>query len=142
MRAATPPTVGGSLVFVGVPTGTCSIFVPRGAAEAYDVSPWNGFTIEEYAPSFLLTDGEPFANDAVQEGVSRMTGENVTLPARIRLRVIDGNSTATGIDAPGLAPVASPSGIYTLDGRRVKAGTSLDGLPKGIYVVNGRKVVR
>lgn len=38
--------------------------------------------------------------------------------------------------------MASPSGIYTLDGHRVKSDSGLSGLPKGIYIVDGRKVMR
>ncbi len=49
----------------------------------------------------------------------------------------------TGISQPERdATTPSRAAIYTLDGRQVRLGTSLDGLPKGIYVVNGRKVVK
>jgi alpha-amylase len=49
----------------------------------------------------------------------------------------------TGIEQPerDLQP-ARQAAVYTLDGRQVRRGTSLDGLPRGVYVVNGRKVVR
>ena len=33
-------------------------------------------------------------------------------------------------------------GVYSIDGRLLRQGTSLDGLPKGIYVVNGKKVMK
>ena len=49
----------------------------------------------------------------------------------------------TGISQPERdATTPSRAAIYTLDGRQVRLGTSLDGLPKSIYVVNGRKVVK
>ena len=32
------------------------------------------------------------------------------------------------------------SGIYTLDGRFLRKGSSTEGLAKGIYIVNGKKV--
>ena len=31
-------------------------------------------------------------------------------------------------------------GVYTIDGRKLRQGTSLQGLPAGLYIVNGRKV--
>lgn len=33
-------------------------------------------------------------------------------------------------------------GIYTLDGRKVSEGASLNNLPKGIYIVNGKKIIK
>ena len=30
-------------------------------------------------------------------------------------------------------------GVYTIDGRKLRQGTSLAGLPAGLYIVNGRK---
>lgn len=54
------------------------------------------------------------------------------------------NTFPTGIDgimAEDTTPAPAPAdGVYTLDGIRMREGTSLDGLPRGIYVVNGRKV--
>ena len=32
--------------------------------------------------------------------------------------------------------------IYTLDGRRLPMGTSVNSLPRGVYIVNGKKVVK
>ena len=33
------------------------------------------------------------------------------------------------------------SGVFNLDGQKVREGESTQNLPKGIYIVNGRKVV-
>lgn len=33
------------------------------------------------------------------------------------------------------------SGVFNLDGQKVRDGESTQNLPKGIYIVNGRKVV-
>ena len=34
------------------------------------------------------------------------------------------------------------NGVYTLDGRKVSDGASLNNLPQGIYIVNGKKVIK
>lgn len=34
------------------------------------------------------------------------------------------------------------NGVYTLYGRKVSEGTSLNSLPKGIYIVNSKKIVK
>ena len=47
----------------------------------------------------------------------------------------------TGIASITNTQTTSPY-IYTLDGRRLPAGTSLGSLPRGIYIVNGKKVVK
>lgn len=47
----------------------------------------------------------------------------------------------TGIASIANTQTTSPY-IYTLDGRRLPAGTSLGSLPRGIYIVNGKKVVK
>jgi hypothetical protein len=46
----------------------------------------------------------------------------------------------TGIASISNTQTTSPY-IYTLDGRRLPAGTSLRSLPRGIYIVNGKKRV-
>lgn len=56
-----------------------------------------------------------------------------------------GDDTPTGITplhaaAPRTA-ASAPRGVYGPDGRLVRAGSSLDGLPKGFYIVNGKKYV-
>ena len=33
------------------------------------------------------------------------------------------------------------TGVWTLDGRRLRSAATLTGLPSGIYLLNGRKVV-
>lgn len=58
--------------------------------------------------------------------------------------VADG--TVTGIDdiqGPGTftSHKRGIDGVYSLDGRLVRRGTSTEGLDKGIYITNGRKVV-
>ena len=47
----------------------------------------------------------------------------------------------TGIASITNTQTTSPY-IYTLDGRRLPAGTSLGSLPRGIYIVNGKKLVK
>ena len=47
----------------------------------------------------------------------------------------------TGIASISNTQTTSPY-IYTLDGRRLPAGTSLGSLPRGIYIVNGKKLVK
>ena len=52
----------------------------------------------------------------------------------------DDDPIATGIQQA--AGDKQRQGIYTLDGRLVRQGSNMDGLPKGIYVVNGKKVMK
>ena len=47
----------------------------------------------------------------------------------------------TGIASITNTQTTSPY-IYTLDGRRLPMGTSLNSLPRGVYIVNGKKVVK
>ena len=47
----------------------------------------------------------------------------------------------TGIASITNTQTTSPY-IYTLDGRRLPMGTSVNSLPRGIYIVNGKKVVK
>ncbi|MCD7713430.1 MAG: chitobiase/beta-hexosaminidase C-terminal domain-containing protein [Prevotella sp.] len=51
------------------------------------------------------------------------------------------SSTSLGIEAIASAPVTtSNTGIYTLDGRKVKAA-DVNALPKGVYVKDGKKII-
>ena len=54
--------------------------------------------------------------------------------SRLAIRSVDGKTTAIG-QLP--AEIATPDGIYTLDGRKVKGN-----LPKGVYIVNGKKMIK
>ena len=66
------------------------------------------------------------------------SGEVNNAPLRIVLNLDDANDDATAISAVSNDPVvASPSGWFTLDGRR------LTGKPtaKGLYIVNGKKII-
>ena len=47
----------------------------------------------------------------------------------------------TGIASITNTQTTSPY-IYTLDGRRLPMGTSVNSLPRGVYIVNGKKVVK
>ena len=47
----------------------------------------------------------------------------------------------TGIASITNTQTTSPY-IYTLDGRRLPAGISVNSLPRGVYIVNGKKVVK
>ena len=47
----------------------------------------------------------------------------------------------TGIASINNTQTESPH-IYTLDGRRLPMGTSVNSLPRGVYIVNGKKVVK
>ncbi len=47
----------------------------------------------------------------------------------------------TGIASISNTQTTSPY-IYTLDGRRLPMGTSVNSLPRGVYIVNGKKVVK
>ena len=47
----------------------------------------------------------------------------------------------TGIASITNTQTESPH-IYTLDGRRLPMGTSVNSLPRGVYIVNGKKVVK
>ena len=55
-------------------------------------------------------------------------------PSRLIIRSEDGKTTAIG-QLP--AEIATPDGIYTLDGRKVKGN-----LKKGVYIVNGKKMIK
>ena len=51
--------------------------------------------------------------------------------------------TTTGIGSINVESNAKKAnGVYTLDGRKVSEGASLNNLPKGIYIVNGKKIVK
>lgn len=69
----------------------------------------------------------------------------IALPAAASVsayRVLVNNGVETSIfniNANGNATVAD--GVYSIDGRLVKKGTSTVGLAKGVYVVNGKKYV-
>ncbi len=66
------------------------------------------------------------------------SGEVNNAPLRIVLNLDDANGDATAISAVSNEPVvASPSGWFTLDGRRLADKPTL----RGIYLHNGKKVV-
>ena len=50
-------------------------------------------------------------------------------------------SVLTGIASTPTIQHPTPY-IYTLDGRRLPMGTSVNSLPRGVYIVNGKKVVK
>lgn len=62
------------------------------------------------------------------------TGSSFSASSRLVIRSVDGKTTAIG-QLP--AEIATPDGIYTLDGRKVK-----DNLKKGVYIVNGKKMIK
>ena len=45
---------------------------------------------------------------------------------------------------PDVSATSAPDmdGVFTTSGQRLRAGTSLDGLPSGLYIVGGRKVLK
>ena len=60
----------------------------------------------------------------------------------VRYSMIFGGQT-TGIKNVPTATVSKKAnGVYTLDGRKISEGTSLNNLPKGIYIVNGKKIIK
>lgn len=64
-----------------------------------------------------------------------------TAPAKDVTLFIDGvNTDVTSIDGVTLDTYSSASGVYNLYGQRLRPGSSLEGLPSGIYIVNGKKV--
>lgn len=64
-----------------------------------------------------------------------------TAPAKDVALFIDGvNTDVTSIDGITLDTQLSASGVYNLYGQRLRPGSSLEGLPSGIYIVNGKKV--
>ncbi len=66
---------------------------------------------------------------------------STTAPAKDVTLFIDGiNTDVTGIDGVTLDIHSSASGVYNLYGQRLRPGSSLKGLPSGIYIVNGKKV--
>lgn len=66
---------------------------------------------------------------------------STTAPAKDVTLFIDGvNTDVTSIDGITLDTQLSASGVYNLYGQRLRPGTSLEGLPSGIYIVNGKKV--
>lgn len=66
---------------------------------------------------------------------------SATAPAKDVALFIDGvNTDVTSIDGITLDTQLSASGVYNLYGQRLRPGSSLEGLPSGIYIVNGKKV--
>lgn len=66
---------------------------------------------------------------------------STTAPAKDVTLFIDGvNTDVTSIEGITLDTQLSASGVYNLYGQRLRPGTSLEGLPSGIYIVNGKKV--
>lgn len=64
-----------------------------------------------------------------------------TAPAKDVTLFIDGvNTDVTSIDGVTIDTHCSASGVYNLYGQRLRPGSSLKGLPSGIYIVNGKKV--
>lgn len=49
------------------------------------------------------------------------------------------DGTTTGIDLLPSSTRVAPTGIYTIDGR--KMGDNNDRLPKGLYIIDGKKVI-
>jgi alpha-amylase len=59
-----------------------------------------------------------------------------------KYNINDVTETVTGINSiVAEKPVQKTSGVYTVDGRKVKEQNSVEGLAKGLYIVNGKKVI-
>jgi alpha-amylase len=59
-----------------------------------------------------------------------------------KYNINDVTETVTGINSIVTEkPVQKASGVYTVDGRKVKEQNSVEGLAKGLYIVNGKKVI-
>ena len=81
-----------------------------------------GATIGTFRAYFTLNDGiEETTSFSLEFGGGQTTGIG-------NINIVKNNQKANG--------------VYTLDGRKVSEGTSLNNLPKGIYIVNGKKIVK
>lgn len=75
----------------------------------------------------------------------KSSGPNMAAPIRLQIDGITDDTTA--IDDINSQPSQfisrhkGISGVFNLDGQKVREGVSTQNLPKGIYIVNGRKVV-
>lgn len=75
----------------------------------------------------------------------KSSGPNMAAPIRLQIDGITDDTTA--IDDINSQPSQFTShhkgisGVFNLDGQKVREGVSTQNLPKGIYIVNGRKVV-
>ena len=89
------------------------------------------YALDTDGMTFMHSDGDvsilPF--QAYFAGSSMVANSS-----RLAIRSVDGKTTAIG-QLP--AEIATPDGIYTLDGRKVKGN-----LPKGVYIVNGKKMIK
>ena len=117
---------GSAVVALDCPRGCSYVWlVVAGAPTAYWTRDWLSWSEEGQ------TEQWPYRVKFHQTNVYGKTNNN-TYPTAIG----DIMATATG------AATAQPDGVYDLRGRRLRSGTSLDGLPRGIYLVGGRKVAK
>ncbi len=118
MKSQTPPKG-----FSGCGSLT-TIYVPVGAADAYNVSPWNNYTIVEETPvtingiSYKLGDDDYTAEVVPNpDGVTKYTG-SVTIPSSVTFGGAHYAVTGLGLDAfkncTGLTNVVIPTSVTSI----------------------------
>lgn len=132
-----------------IPAGTI-VFSSR---EVYGAVPkyvsYNGMTFtSNYEPGFSMYGKYGVVQNKLLKGGSNavLNGTRAYFeyaePAsqavlRINYQPMNSNTTGVEVISQQQTPV---SGVYTLQGVRVRSDNDLNGLPAGIYIVNGRKV--
>ena len=121
MKPQTPPTYSWGFGDCGSLT---NIYVPVGAADAYNVSPWNNYTIVEETPvtingiSYKLGDDDYTAEVVPNpDGVTKYTG-SVTIPSSVTFGGAHYAVTGLGLEAfkncTGLTNVVIPTSVTSI----------------------------
>ena len=95
MKSSTPPTTGG-IVFTGCSNLT-TVYVPKGAKEAYNVVPWNSYEIVEMVDTSIAA-------------APTVDSQKINAP------VYDLNGRHVGTSD---AIAALPKGVYIVNGKKV-----------------------
>jgi hypothetical protein len=96
---ATPPGIGGlGGVFTGVPS-TCTLYIPAGSATAYNVAPWNAFTVVEASANsdFVVTSGVLTGYNGAGGAVAIPGDMGITTISNLAFR---NNTTITSVHIP------------------------------------------
>ena len=113
--AATPPSCVASS-FSRVNTGSCTLYIPEGTKEAYDISPWNEF-------GNIVETGSAGTDEAVSD-----------IQGAVSIYALSGNIIIENA-APG-----TPLTVYTANGTIFYGGITSEtateiSVPAGIYIV-------
>lgn len=111
--STTPPNCSASS-FSRVNMESCTLYIPEGAKEAYDISPWNEFG-EIVETDFAGT--EEIASDAQAEtsiyGISgKIIIENAAAGTAVTIYTVNGSIFYNGITGEANTEISAPNGIY------------------------------